>query len=66
MSVVLTALKRDPHGHLAQGASRQRERPAQTLRAQDDVHAERTTLAHQAIEPRGRLLSELVFLGENS
>ena len=64
MGVVFAALQRDPHGHLAERAPGQRESPAQALRAEDDVHAERATLPDQAVEPQGRLLGELVLLDE--
>ena len=64
VGVVFAALKRDAHGHLAQRAAGQGESPAQALRAQDDVDAEGSALADQAVEPQGGLLGELVFLAE--
>ena len=62
--IVFTALKGDAHRHLAQGAAGQGERAAQALRAQDDVDAEGSALADQAVEPQGGFLGELVFLAE--
>ena len=62
--VGLAALKRDPHGHLAQRGLGQRVLAAQGLRAQDDVHAEGTTLPHQAVEQQRDLLRDLVVLDE--
>ena len=66
MGIIFAALQRDADGHLAQRAARQGECTAQALRAEDDVHAEGPALANQAVEPRGRFLSELVFLAKNS
>ena len=51
MGVIFAALKRDPDGHLAERAPRQGKRPAQALRAQDDMYSKCTTLANQAVEP---------------
>ena len=62
--VDLAALQGDAHGHLAQGAAGQGERPAQRLRAKLDVDAEGPALADQAVEQERGLLGELVFLDE--
>ena len=64
VSIVLTALEGDAHCHLAQGAAGKGERAAQALRAEDDVDAEGSALADQAVEPQGGFLGELVFLAE--
>ena len=64
MGVGLAALQGDPHGHLAERAPRQRERPAEGLRAEQDVDAERPALPDQAVEQERGLLRELVLLDE--
>ena len=46
VGVGLAALERDPHRHLVDRAPRQAVRPAQRLRAEQDVHAERPALAN--------------------
>ena len=64
MRVGLAALQRDAHGHLAERAAGQRVGPAQRLRAEQDVHAERTALPHQAVEQQRDFLGDLVVLDE--
>ena len=64
MGVGLAALEGDPDGHLAQGRPGQGVGPAQRLRAEVDVDAERPALPDQAVEQERRLLGELVLLDE--
>ena len=64
MGVGLAALQGDAHGHLAEGAAGQGVGPAQGLRAQEDVDAERPALPHQPVQQQGRLLGDAVVLDE--
>ena len=64
VGVGLAALQGDAHGHLAERRPRQRIRAAQRLRAEDDVHAEGTTLANQPVQQQRDLLRDLVVLDE--
>ena len=62
--VGFAALKGDADGHLAEGRLGQRVLAAQGLRAEDHVHAEGTTLPHQAIQQQRDFLRDLVVLDE--
>ena len=62
--VGLAALQGDAHRHLVDRAARQRVGPAERLRAEQHVHAERPALPHQAVEQQRRLLGDLVVLDE--
>jgi hypothetical protein len=62
--VGLGTLQRDADRHLADGAARQRVRAAHGLRAEDDVDAERSALAHESIEQQRCFLRDLVVLDE--
>ena len=64
MGVGLAALQRDADGHLVDRAAGQRVRPAERLRAEQDVDAERPALADEAVEQQRRFLRELVVLDE--
>ena len=64
VGVGLAALQGDAHGHLADGAAGQRIGPAQRLRAQQHVDAERPALPHQAVQQQGRLLGDAVVVDE--
>ena len=64
VGVGFAALKRDPHGHLAERGLGQRVLAAQGLRAEDHVHAEGTALPHQAVEQQRDFLRDLVVFDE--
>ena len=62
--VCLAALERDAHGHLVDGTAGQGVTPGQGLGAQEDVHAKRAALAHQAVQDLRHLRGYRVVLGE--
>ena len=64
VGVGLAALQGDPHGHLAERGPRQRIGAAQGLRAEVDVNAEGSALAHQAVQQQRDFLRDLVVLDE--
>ena len=55
VGVGLAALQGDAHGHLADRAAGQRVGPAQRLRAEQHVDAERPALPHQPVQQQRRL-----------
>jgi len=60
--IVLAALQGNPHGHLVDGAARQRVGAAQGLRAEQDVKPKRPALADQAVQQQGGFLRQAVVL----
>ncbi len=64
VGVGLAALQGDAHGHLADRAAGQRIGPAEGLRAQQHVDAERPALPHQPVQQQRRLLGDAVVLDE--
>ena len=64
VTISLRALQRDAHRHLPHRAPRQRVGPAQRLRPEQHVHAERPPLSHQAVQQQPRVLGDLVVFGE--
>ena len=63
--VGLVALEGHPHRHLPHRRAGQAVRPAERLGAEQHVHAERATLADEAVEDERRVLRELVILDEH-
>jgi hypothetical protein len=64
VGIRFTALERDAHGHLPQRRAGDAVRPAERLRAQNDVHAKRAALTDDAVEQERCLLREFVIFDE--
>ena len=62
VGVGLAALQGDADGHLADRAAGQGVGPAERLRAQQDVDAERPALPHQPVQQQGRILGDPIVL----
>src|SRR5262249_31964111 len=62
--VCLAALQRDADRHLINRAARQRVGPAQRLRAEEDMQAERAALADEPVEQKRGFLGQLVVFDE--